>query len=430
VLYVGGVATLNWGTGEFYDNAGNISQHVYNRYLYNTSGLLFFDYELGVLSNLAGVAIDLPSSTLQNGTDITVDFYNGYLSFSGSNRVDWSQCLLLDTIGTTRQDWIQGLHYDSTGIESLDTEERQAYSSGGSAFVDWESDLTLKIMGQIMLGTIFETPQAKIHIDSGNAAASAIKFTAGTTTGKLSTDGFDLGIDGSGNAEIRQRENIPLNFYTNNTLRATLTAAGRLGIGISSPAQLLHVKGSGARIRIDATSGDPVLELSTATINSFLFTRSGSWHMRTDSTSRYVKLQVGDGAASQGLVQIGNGSAADPTPVAQLDVRANVNSSTQNILDLKSYAGTSQFAVRSDGLIALADSASIQAGTTTGLKIGTATSQKLGFWGATPIVQPTTAGAAATFVSNTSLIFNDTATFDGYTIGQVVKALRNAGILA
>ena len=58
------------------------------------------------------------------------------------------------------------------------------------------------------------------------------------------------------------------------------------------------------------------------------------------------------------------------------------------------------------------------------------TLNKIGFWNATPIVQPTTTVAASTFVSNTSLIANDTATFDGYTMGQVVKALRNAGLLA
>ena len=72
----------------------------------------------------------------------------------------------------------------------------------------------------------------------------------------------------------------------------------------------------------------------------------------------------------------------------------------------------------------------IKIDTVTGVKIGTATTQKIGFWNATPIVQPTTAVAAATFVANTSAILNDTATFDGYTIGQVVKALRNTGILA
>lgn len=56
----------------------------------------------------------------------------------------------------------------------------------------------------------------------------------------------------------------------------------------------------------------------------------------------------------------------------------------------------------------------------------------LGFYptvAAAPIAQPTTAIAAATFVANTSGIVNDTATFDGYTIGQIVKSLRNLGLL-
>jgi len=68
--------------------------------------------------------------------------------------------------------------------------------------------------------------------------------------------------------------------------------------------------------------------------------------------------------------------------------------------------------------------------TVTGTKLGTATSQRWGIWNAAPIVQPTTAIAAATFVANSSGIADDTATWDGYTNGQVVKALRNFGFLA
>jgi hypothetical protein len=68
--------------------------------------------------------------------------------------------------------------------------------------------------------------------------------------------------------------------------------------------------------------------------------------------------------------------------------------------------------------------------TSTGTKIGTATSQKFSFWNKTPIIQPTTGITAAAFVSNTSLIANDTATFGGYTIGQIAAALINTGILA
>jgi Repeat of unknown function (DUF5907) len=53
----------------------------------------------------------------------------------------------------------------------------------------------------------------------------------------------------------------------------------------------------------------------------------------------------------------------------------------------------------------------------------------VGMYGVTAVARATTSGSASTFVANTSLITNDTATWDGYTIGQVVKALRNLGIL-
>lgn len=68
--------------------------------------------------------------------------------------------------------------------------------------------------------------------------------------------------------------------------------------------------------------------------------------------------------------------------------------------------------------------------TSTGTKIGTATTQKIGFWNTTPIVQPTTAVAAATLSSLGGTTLTDTDTFDGYTLKQVVKALRNIGLLA
>jgi hypothetical protein len=46
------------------------------------------------------------------------------------------------------------------------------------------------------------------------------------------------------------------------------------------------------------------------------------------------------------------------------------------------------------------------------------------------LYKETTAVAAAAFVANTSLIANDSATFGGYTMGQVVAALKAQGLLA
>jgi hypothetical protein len=69
-------------------------------------------------------------------------------------------------------------------------------------------------------------------------------------------------------------------------------------------------------------------------------------------------------------------------------------------------------------------------GTTTGTKIGTSNLQKLSLWNAAPIIQPTTAIAAATLVGGGGTALTDTDTFDGYTLKQIVKALRNIGALA
>jgi hypothetical protein len=98
-----------------------------------------------------------------------------------------------------------------------------------------------------------------------------------------------------------------------------------------------------------------------------------------------------------------------------------------------SVTGASTFTglLTANGGITLGDGQNIAFNTTTGTKIGTATTQKIGFWNATPIVQPTTAVASATVAhtgGGTNIKTDDT--FDGYTIAQVVKALRNAGLLA
>lgn len=69
-------------------------------------------------------------------------------------------------------------------------------------------------------------------------------------------------------------------------------------------------------------------------------------------------------------------------------------------------------------------------GTLRGLRIGGSSSALVGLWGATPIVQPTTAVAAATRVGGGGTAVTDTDTFGGYTIGQIVAAMKNIGALA
>jgi hypothetical protein len=91
---------------------------------------------------------------------------------------------------------------------------------------------------------------------------------------------------------------------------------------------------------------------------------------------------------------------------------------------------TNRYALGLAGSLKINDTFNIVFDTTTGTKIGTATTQKIGFWNATPIVQPTTAVASATVVSGTGGNVKHDDTFDGYTVEKVVRALRTIGLLA
>jgi hypothetical protein len=91
---------------------------------------------------------------------------------------------------------------------------------------------------------------------------------------------------------------------------------------------------------------------------------------------------------------------------------------------------TNNYALGLAGSLKINDTFNIVFDTTTGTKIATATTQKISFWNATPIVQPTTAVAAATVVSGTGGNVKHDDTFDGYTVEQVVRALRTIGLLA
>lgn len=67
---------------------------------------------------------------------------------------------------------------------------------------------------------------------------------------------------------------------------------------------------------------------------------------------------------------------------------------------------------------------------TVALTIGSASTDKVSFYGATAIVQPTTSVASATIVNGVGTAGKQDDTYDGYTVAKVVKALRNLGILA
>ena len=137
--------------------------------------------------------------------------------------------------------------------------------------------------------------------------------------------------------------------------------------------------------------------------------------LQTDGTTRLTISSTGVITSNSGILYVNTGVGIASGSGATLSLR---------------YAGVEYINVGSN-LIKYRDAANFEFGTTTGTKIGTATSEKLAFWNATPIVQPTTAIAEAAFVENSGgTAVNVDSTFDGYTLQQIAKALRDAGLLA
>lgn len=149
-----------------------------------------------------------------------------------------------------------------------------------------------------------------------------------------------------------------------------------------------------------------------------------------NSATNVGTFSIAANAGTTPIVVGGWFSLATTTPTWENAALVADNGSVAAPIQLWKDGGTTVLSVADGGHLTFGDQVNIVFNTTTGTKIGTATGQKIGFWNAAPIIQPTTGIAAATFTANTSGIADDTATFDGYTIGQVVKALRNTGLLA
>jgi len=205
----------------------------------------------------------------------------------------------------------------------------------------------------------------------------------------------------------------------------------RLGIGTTTPGNTFHISAfntSNSQARI-ASLELQSFALNNAWIGENVFYNGSDFQRRNTGSAVLFYF-----AGNEGQFRcVGSGSAGTTTGLSNVQFKVNSDGTVALGGAMSNAQGNySNSTVQISGTtLQVNDAKNIVLGTTTGTKIGTATSQKIGFWNATPIVQPTTAIAESAFVENAGGVnVNDDSTFDGYTIRQVVKALRDAGLLA
>lgn len=196
---------------------------------------------------------------------------------------------------------------------------------------------------------------------TGNGAAStpALRVNGSVFTGGSSTTTKPLVL-------IEPSAATSTGWDTNGCLLGTNAASGFTGCLIA--AQLNGVD----RFKV-ASTGQTTLGNSGLTAHALaLVTAYGQ--------TQFAMTGAGNLQITQSVVVPGNGF-----------VRFGYSGSTDPIM-----TGTASLLTLSQGSLALEDARNIQVGSTTGAKIATATTQKLGFWNATPVVQQVLATGSTT----------------------------------
>ena len=198
--------------------------------------------------------------------------------------------------------------------------------------------------------------------NSGTELLPGITFATDLNTGVFNPSADNFAISTGGSEKLRA------------------TSAGFVGIGTSSPECRLHV-------------------VSPSSANGEIIQR---WGYTAGSQNLYnltLKTAVSPGIVRYSFSMLNSGTSYNDVLV--LDT-GNVGIGTAS----------------PSSLLHLADAGDITVGTTTGTKIGTATTQKLGFYNATPVVQPTAVANATTAV--------DVIT----QLNDLLAKLRTLGIIA
>jgi parallel beta-helix repeat protein len=262
--------------------------------------------------------------------------------------------------------------------------------------------------------------------------------TTGTASNVTGTVAIANGGTGQTSASSAFNALSPMTTAGDIIYGGTSGAGTRLAAGTSSQVLIGGTAPSwGAVALASMVSGTlPVANGGTGVTSS---TGSGNNVLSASPTFTGTVTMAGGISFSAGAVTISNNSsyilllsAADHYIRSAAGSAINLNDNNSGAVNIATGGG----AVSIGGTVTMTDAKNIVLGSTTGTKIGTATTQKLGFYNATPVIQPSTTGTTSGFTAGAGSAVDSAATFTGntgsiaYTIGDIVKALKTLGLLA
>ena len=189
--------------------------------------------------------------------------------------------------------------------------------------------------GSVGIGT--SSPSRKLTLHNSGANSVFAQWTNGTT-GEAGSNGYLIGIDGSGNIEHYNYESTDIKIFTAGTERMRITSAGSVGIGTTSPSYPLHVSGTGDKV-MAVTAGAS----SIAALNLGNSTNLADGGIRYDNSADALILRASNAEkmriTSDGSVGIGTSS-----PATKVDIN-NGTSNSLLTLTTNSFGGAARAGV-------------------------------------------------------------------------------------
>lgn len=320
---------------------------------------------------------------------------------------------------------------------------------GGDPQTPWFSDIdadgfTINNLDVLGIGT--NSPTAPLEI-FGSAGAVA-RFTNNGVSGSwisinaTGTGGHEWIVQASANSSGEGPGRFVVNDQTASATRLVIDSSGNLGLGTVDPQGLLDVAGemflsSGFNTKnyIDFSDGENA-DVSSSNHGRLKFNSDNEWFEISENGGDWIRLQTLQTPWQSDI----DGNGFNLTSVANTQVNTRVN-----VPLVQPATAINLFLISGDGGGGNpAGNVVVDSGTDGGdgtgqLNIGISnaaavnigkSSNTIGFYGTGPTGQATTGISPAAFTANTSGIVDDSATFGGYTIGQVVSALKAIGILA
>jgi len=267
-----------------------------------------------------------------------------------------------------------------------------------------------------------------------------ITNTASATASKL----LDLQIGGNTQCYVDRQSSFGVNFPSNQTGRRCYVFEGNGGAswGISRYTDNFAATAQANVISINnAFATDTVDVISCLSIGgNVALSQGGSAVLQlgrdTNGAAVSQTLQAANGITGTdktgGNLTLASGKGTGAGAVSSLIFQ------TPTVLASGTTAQTlsTRVTIDSSGLT-FADAMNVVVNATTGTKVGTATSQKLGFWNATPIIQPaaagqasitdSTGGIAASSLVDVGVVFSQAAINANFaTVAVLLLAIRTA----